>query len=235
MRTGVLFFWYEPCCSGDRIRALTRSRFAPGQLHPRGAAEDGRDKLGHEDVEALAPQGRCKRRGEEATTPHRAAKGWWGRRDSNLRSHEAADLQSAPFATRDTPRSTAAQSGRTLPADRRRPWNAEGRDSPDEGRDRARLWAKRWGKVNRGEQLKSPSKPAKLPYSGTRDTSEPMKDRKFTPRAPAAGLSPSTGREIGRPTGLARPRSGLPTAPSSSMAGTPSPWRSRTRTGGSAS
>ena len=29
--------------------------------------------------------------------------GWWGRQDSNLRSHEAADLQSAPFATRDTP------------------------------------------------------------------------------------------------------------------------------------
>src|SRR5512142_94187 len=28
---------------------------------------------------------------------------WWGRKDSNLRSHEAADLQSAPFATRDTP------------------------------------------------------------------------------------------------------------------------------------
>ena len=28
---------------------------------------------------------------------------WWGRQDSNLRSHEAADLQSAPFATRDTP------------------------------------------------------------------------------------------------------------------------------------
>ena len=26
-----------------------------------------------------------------------------GRQDSNLRSHEAADLQSAPFATRDTP------------------------------------------------------------------------------------------------------------------------------------
>jgi hypothetical protein len=32
-----------------------------------------------------------------------ASEGWWGRKDSNLRSHEAADLQSAPFATRDTP------------------------------------------------------------------------------------------------------------------------------------
>src|SRR6266568_6252315 len=36
--------------------------------------------------------------------PRVARKGeaWWGRKDSNLRSHEAADLQSAPFATRDT-------------------------------------------------------------------------------------------------------------------------------------
>src|SRR6266571_6148333 len=32
-----------------------------------------------------------------------ASEGWWGRQDSNLRSHKAADLQSAPFATRDTP------------------------------------------------------------------------------------------------------------------------------------
>jgi hypothetical protein len=31
-----------------------------------------------------------------------ANENWWGRKDSNLRSHEAADLQSAPFATRDT-------------------------------------------------------------------------------------------------------------------------------------
>ncbi len=28
---------------------------------------------------------------------------WWGKKDSNLRSHKTADLQSAPFATRDTP------------------------------------------------------------------------------------------------------------------------------------
>jgi hypothetical protein len=33
----------------------------------------------------------------------KTSEGWWGRKDSNLRSHEAADLQSAPFATRDTP------------------------------------------------------------------------------------------------------------------------------------
>ena len=34
---------------------------------------------------------------------YRTTSKWWGRQDSNLRSHEAADLQSAPFATRDTP------------------------------------------------------------------------------------------------------------------------------------
>ena len=38
---------------------------------------------------------------QSCEAPWREA-GWWGRKDSNLRSHEAADLQSAPFATRDT-------------------------------------------------------------------------------------------------------------------------------------
>src|ERR1700730_6504410 len=32
-----------------------------------------------------------------------ASEGWWGKKDSNLRSHKTADLQSSPFATRDTP------------------------------------------------------------------------------------------------------------------------------------
>src|SRR5216684_9160910 len=34
--------------------------------------------------------------------PEAEGVGWWGRKDSNLRSHKTADLQSAPFATRDT-------------------------------------------------------------------------------------------------------------------------------------
>jgi hypothetical protein len=34
--------------------------------------------------------------------PEAESVGWWGRKDSNLRSHKTADLQSAPFATRDT-------------------------------------------------------------------------------------------------------------------------------------
>ena len=33
----------------------------------------------------------------------RKGEAWWGKKDSNLRSHKTADLQSAPFATRDTP------------------------------------------------------------------------------------------------------------------------------------
>ena len=33
----------------------------------------------------------------------RQGEAWWGKKTSNLRSHKTADLQSAPFATRDTP------------------------------------------------------------------------------------------------------------------------------------
>src|SRR5215475_12904735 len=77
---------------------------------------------------------------------------WWGRQDSNLRSHEAADLQSAPFATRDTP-----------PLDgiairfawrRRRIGHGEVENRTTRFREalgRARLWGKHHGKVNRGE------------------------------------------------------------------------------------
>ena len=40
-----------------------------------------------------------------------------------------------------------------------------------------------------------------MPYSGTRDTSEPMKDRKFTPRGPRSGAKPFNrpGKSAGRP------------------------------------
>src|SRR3954451_11661497 len=40
-----------------------------------------------------------------------AGEGWWGKKDSNLRSHKTADLQSAPFATRDTPPLGGTRSG----------------------------------------------------------------------------------------------------------------------------
>ena len=45
-----------------------------------------------------------------------ANSGWWGRKDSNLRSHTAADLQSAPFATRDTSPSNSVRHTRPLVA-----------------------------------------------------------------------------------------------------------------------
>ena len=130
----------------------------------------------------------------------RRAKRWWGRKDSNLRSHKTADLQSAPFATRDTPPLDGSTIGPDLAGDRRRPWNMKPQQ-PGWGRDRARLSAKRWGKVNRGEQLKSPPKAPKLPYSGTHDTSEPMKDRKFNPKGPRGGSKPFNrpGKSAGRP------------------------------------
>ncbi len=43
--------------------------------------------------------------GPRGAAPRVARQGeaWWGKKDSNLRSHKTADLQSAPFATRDTP------------------------------------------------------------------------------------------------------------------------------------
>ena len=80
---------------------------------------------------------------------------WWGRQDSNLRSDDAADLQSAPFATRDTP-----------PLDgiairfawrRRRVGHGEVKDRTTrfgEACGRARLWGKHHGKVNQGEPRK---------------------------------------------------------------------------------
>ena len=46
---------------------------------------------------------------QSCEAPWREA-GWWGRKDSNLRSHKTADLQSAPFATRDTPPSNSIES-----------------------------------------------------------------------------------------------------------------------------
>src|ERR1700726_3973575 len=60
-----------------------------------------------------------------------ASKGWWGKKDSNLRSHKTADLQSAPFATRDTP---PLNSIATHPPKwrQRRPWMTL-KPGPDEG------------------------------------------------------------------------------------------------------
>jgi hypothetical protein len=112
------------------------------------------------------------RRVQSCEAPWREA-GWWGRQDSNLRSHEAADLQSAPFATRDTP----PRDGMMRPAVCVGAGTCHGREGRDTGSVKgsrpARLWAKRRGKVNRHVPLISRSLGAKLPESGTRDTSLP--------------------------------------------------------------
>jgi hypothetical protein len=65
--------------------------------YPACAEYDGRgdEERSHEIMQAS---------NSNAAAPRVARKGeaWWGRKDSNLRSHKTADLQSAPFATRDT-------------------------------------------------------------------------------------------------------------------------------------
>jgi hypothetical protein len=51
---------------------------------------------------AKAEAAKQSRPGTAAPRAARKGEAWWGRKDSNLRSHKTADLQSAPFATRDT-------------------------------------------------------------------------------------------------------------------------------------
>jgi hypothetical protein len=63
--------------------APVRPRFRFAQARPDTLRPDG-PRLA---APRVAPQGEA----------------WWGKKDSNLRSHKTADLQSAPFATRDTP------------------------------------------------------------------------------------------------------------------------------------
>ena len=64
--------------------------------------------------DTLCPDGS----GVAAPRVARQGEAWWGRQDSNLRSHEAADLQSAPFATRDTPPSNSIRPAARVAADR---------------------------------------------------------------------------------------------------------------------
>jgi hypothetical protein len=103
--------------------------------------------------------------------PRVARKGeaWWGKKDSNLRSHKTADLQSAPFATRDTPPlnsiGTHRRNGGTQAPDdvkTGRRWRAPGWP---------RLWRNRPCKVNQRRPLIRGQEEVKLPLFGTRDTS----------------------------------------------------------------
>src|SRR5204863_10146871 len=85
-----------------------------------------------------------------------ASDGWWGKKDSHLRSHKTADLQSAPFATRDTPPfNSITNPTAVLAAD-------EAMDDVKSGSRlansrSARLWAKGDGKVNQGKPPKTGS------------------------------------------------------------------------------
>lgn len=77
--------------------------------------------------------------GRSPAKRHRREAGWWGRQDSNLRSHEAADLQSAPFATRDTPPFLA--NTRCLhPNGGWRPVGGDKNEHPVEGRSAGRVY-----------------------------------------------------------------------------------------------
>jgi hypothetical protein len=109
---------------------------------------------------------------------------WWGRQDSNLRSHEAADLQSAPFATRDTPPLDGIAIRFAWRRRRIGHGEVEDRTTPfREARGRPRLWGKQHGKVNQGDRRKLQpygsnwwdqiAGGTKLPLPGTHDTSLP--------------------------------------------------------------
>src|SRR5437899_6096 len=102
----------------------------------------------------------------------RQGEAWWGRKDSNLRSLTTADLQSAPFATRDT---SPSASDRNRPPEWRRagPWMTL--------RPKARLEPASTGAfMGEAGWQSQPTEPAKiapdgpkLPYSGPRDKSSP--------------------------------------------------------------
>jgi hypothetical protein len=97
---------------------------------------------------------------------------WWGRKDSNLRSHKTADLQSAPFATRDT---SPSASVRNRPPEWRRtgPWMTLRPKARFEPASTGAFMGEAGWQSQPKEATKSTLERAKLPYSGTRDTSSP--------------------------------------------------------------
>jgi hypothetical protein len=97
----------------------------------------------HHDEERPSRLGRTPLRPHDLRMAARLARNgvaWWGRKDSNLRSHEAADLQSAPFATRDTPPlnsiATAAEMADT------RPWMTRKPEGPSRGLPVGRVYGR---------------------------------------------------------------------------------------------
>jgi hypothetical protein len=110
------------------------------------------------------------RRIQSCEAPWREA-GWWGRKDSNLRSHKTADLQSAPFATRDT---SPLNSITTRPGmAETRPWMTLKPRDPITGSPVAAFMAESTLQ-SQPTGAANPRPPGlKLPLSGTRETSLP--------------------------------------------------------------
>ena len=75
-----------------------------GIAEVRRHCEEQRDEAIHSFLARPMDCFACARNDGEVAAPRvaRGGEAWWGRKDSNLRSHKTADLQSAPFATRDT-------------------------------------------------------------------------------------------------------------------------------------
>ena len=101
-----------------------------------------------------------------------ASEGWWGRKDSNLRSHEAADLQSAPFATRDTSPSNSVTEPAARVAEDRTMDDAEAESTVEPAAAGAFMSEGGW-QSQPTQAIKNDLDRAKLPYSGPRDTSSP--------------------------------------------------------------
>src|SRR6476661_2745582 len=139
---------------------------------------------------------------QSCEAPWREA-GWWGRKDSNLRSHEAADLQSAPFATRDT---SPLNSITTRPPEWRKKVidDAETED-PIPGSSVAAF-------MGESPRQSQPTKPLiraimrKLPLSGTRDTSGAHEGSRSKAQVPARRRQGSRQTpRIRPPAGVGRP------------------------------
>ena len=101
----------------------------------------------------------------------RKGEGWWGRKDSNLRSHEAADLQSAPFATRDTsPLNSIATTAETADT---RPWMTLKPEDPIYGPRSGAFMGEAPRQSQPTEAANIRRDGVKLPLFGTHDTSLP--------------------------------------------------------------
>ena len=131
-------------------RALVRLRFRCAQATP--------DTLRPDRLRLAAP--RVARQGEA----------WWGKKDSNLRSHKTADLQSAPFATRDTPPLDGNRTGHRC---RERIANGDEKTAKTlrGPGGRPRFMGIGPAKVNQGICRIRPPSDRKLLESGTRDRS----------------------------------------------------------------